>query len=87
MGTSRQALTEDSIFDRISHYMLHLRSLSDKPCKFIICGDMNARVSDLKDYVEDDYSRHVYVLPDDYCPDNIYPVVSKITYLIQTGQC
>ena len=84
-GTSRQALTEDSMFDRISHYMLHLQSLSDKPCKFIICGDMNARVSDLKDYVEDDYSRHVYALPDDYCPDNILPRSTKDNTLNPNG--
>ena len=31
-GTSRQSLTEDNIFDRISHNMLHLQSLTDKPC-------------------------------------------------------
>ena len=35
--------------------MFHLQSLSDKPCNFIVCCDMNARVSNIKDNVEDDY--------------------------------
>ena len=34
---------------------------------------MNARVSDMKDFVENDNSRHIYVLPVDYKPDNILP--------------
>ena len=57
-GTSRQGLNEESIFDRISSYMVHLQSVSDKPCRFIICGDMNARVANMNDFVADDASRH-----------------------------
>ena len=38
---------------------------------------MNDRVSDLKDFVEDDNSRHGYVHPDDYKPGNILPRSTK----------
>ena len=76
-GTSRQGLNEESIFDRISSYMVHLQSVSDKPCRFIICGDMNARVANMNDFVADDASRHIYALPDDYIVDNSVPRSSK----------
>ena len=43
-------------------------------CKFIVCGDFNARVADLKDYIIDgDNSRHVYALPDDCIADTVLP--------------
>ena len=76
-GTSRQGLNEESIFDRISSYMVHLQSVSDKPCRFIICGDMNARVANMNDFVADDARRHIYALPDDYIVDNSVPRSSK----------
>ena len=57
--------------------MVHLQSLSDKPCKFIICGDMNARVGEMNDFVADDASHHIYALPDDYIVDNSVPRGSK----------
>ena len=65
-----QALIEENLFDRLSTYMVHLQSLTDKTCKFIICGDLNARTADMKDFVSDDTSRHVYALPEDYVVDN-----------------
>ena len=86
-GTSRQTITEDNIFDRISSYMVHLQSLSDKTCKFIICGDMNARVADMNDFVSNDASRHVYALPDDYVTDKLLPRSSKDTKLNSNGTC
>ena len=84
-GTSRQGLTEDNIFDRISSYMVHLQSLSDKPRKFIICGDMNARVADTNDFVSGDASRHVYTLPKDNVAYNWLPRSSKETKLNSNG--
>ena len=57
--------------------MVHLQSLSDKPCKFIICGDMNARVGEMNDFVADDACHHIYALPDDYIVDNSVPRISK----------
>ena len=78
-GTSRQGVNEDNMFDRISSYMVHLQSVSDKPCKFIICGDMNARVADMNDFVADDASRHIYALPEDYIADYSLPRYSKDT--------
>ena len=35
-------------------------------CKFLISGDFNARTATYADYVEDDSSEHVHVLPDNY---------------------
>ena len=82
-ATSRQSFTEGNMFDGISHYMLYLQSLTYRHCKFIVCRNMNARVSDLKDFVEDDNSRHVYAPHNDYNPDNILPRSTKDKYLTQ----
>ena len=84
-GTSRQTLVEDSLFDRIMNYMVHLRSITDNVCKFIKCGDLNARVSDMKDFVDADNSRHVYALPDDYNADKVLPRSSKDSKLNANG--
>ena len=86
-GTSRQALIEDNLFDRLSTYMVHLQSLTDKTCKFIICGDLNARTSDMKDFVSDDTSRHVYALPEDYVVDNNLFRISQDTATNAHGLC
>ena len=81
-GTSRQTITEDNIFDRISSYMVHLQSLSDKTCKFIICGDMNARVADMNDFVSNDASRYVFLSPMIMLLINYYHEALKIQNLI-----
>ena len=86
-GTSRQALTEDNLFDKLSTYMVYLQSLTDKTCKFIICGDLNARTSDMKDFVSDDTSRHVYALPENYVVDNSLFRISQDAATNANGLC
>jgi hypothetical protein len=47
-------------------------------CSFIILGDMNSRIGQLKDFVElDSVDPHVMILPDDYTSDNNIPRVSQ----------
>ena len=84
-GTSRQALVEDSLFDRLMNYTVHLKSITDKVCTFIICGDFNAKVSNMKDFVEDDNSRQLYALPDDYSIEKELPRSSKDPKLNANG--
>ena len=67
--------------------MVHLQSLSDKACKFIICGDMNARVADMNDFVSNDASRHAYALPDDYVTDKLLLRSSKDKKLNSNCTC
>ena len=69
-GSSRQGLIDDAdIFDRISDHVLHIQNTTNNKCKFLISGDFNARTATYADYVEDDSSEHVHVLPDDYQTD------------------
>lgn len=70
IGSSREAMDDGiSIFDRILQYIVHVESSSRNKCQFLICGDFNARVANLSDYVENDSASHVSVLPDDYVED------------------
>ena len=69
-GSSRQGLMDDAdIFDRISDHVVHIQNTTHNKCKSLISGDFNARTATYADYVEDDSSEHVHVLPDDYQTD------------------
>ena len=68
-GSSRQALIETNIFDRILESVAHIESKSQKDFSMLICGDFNSRTSDKPDFVLDDDSRNVNFLPDEYTPD------------------
>ena len=70
IGSSREAMDDGiSIFDQILQCVVHVESSSRSKCQFLICGDFNARVANLSDYVENDFASHVSVLPDDYVED------------------
>ena len=69
-GSSRQGLLDNmNLFDRLSDHMIHIKNLTDNKCQFLVCGDFNARTSDLADYVQDDTAVHILVPPDDYSTD------------------
>ena len=69
-GSSRQGLLDNmNLFDRLSDHMIHIKNLTDNKCQFLVCGDFNARTSDLADYVQDDTAVHILDLPDDYSTD------------------
>ena len=44
---------------------------------YFICGDFNARVGELKDFVAGDDSRYIDTLPDDYISDTELKRVSE----------
>ena len=67
IGSSREAMGDGiSSFDQIVQYIVHVESSSRNKCQFLICGDFNARVTNLS---ENDSAGHVSVLPDDYVED------------------
>lgn len=69
--SSRQALIETNIFDRILDSFVCIEAkLQNGLENIIICGDFNARSSTYTDFVTDDDSIHMNVLPEDYTPDN-----------------
>lgn len=48
---------------------MQIKTLTNNKSNFLVCGDFNARVSDFPDYVVDDSSDHIHVLPEDYLTD------------------
>ena len=67
--SSRQGLLETNIFDRILESVVYIESKMQNNCNLILCGDFNARSSNNPDFVLDDKSVHMNVLPDEYTPD------------------
>ena len=67
--SSRQALNESNIFDRLLDSVIFIENKVDTDYNLLICGDFNARSSDKPDFVTDDDPVHIYVLPDDYTAD------------------
>ena len=67
--SSRQALIETNIFDRILESVVYIESKAQTGCSMLICGDFNGRTSNNPDFVLDDQSNHTNVLPDEYTPD------------------
>lgn len=67
--SSRQSLNETNIFDRLLESVVSIDSKSENISNLLICGDFNGRTSNNADFVEDDGSVHMSVLPDEYTPD------------------
>lgn len=75
--SSRQSLVDEDIFDRMCNFMVKVNNESENKCYFMICGDMNARISDRNDFVVDDTFVHIDTLPDDYVRDNELPRITQ----------
>lgn len=65
-GSSRQDLIDSvDIFDRIIDQIVQIKTLTNDTSNVLECGDFDARVSDFPDYVVDESSDHIHVLPAD----------------------
>ena len=69
-NSSRQSMNESNVFDRLLDSVVFIEDKSCNNCSFLICRDFNSRTSDDPDFVEDDSTAHVSVLPDEYVPDS-----------------
>ena len=47
--------------DRLMNYVAEFKSIYGDDCSIIICGDLNANVSNMKDYVSEDSSHHMWL--------------------------
>ena len=70
-GTSREALTEISVLDRISEYIIKIANDTGNCYNILICRDLNSRTGIEHDFVILDNSNND-VLPDDYVPDEFF---------------
>ena len=76
-NSSRQSLIESNTFDRLSEFIIQSSVKYGENMNFILCGDMNSRTSICPDFVIDDNSIHMSMLPDDYCTDTEMPRFSQ----------
>ena len=66
--------------------MAKINTLTNNQCHFVALGDMNSRIGQLQDFVQnDDINIYVDVLPDDYQPDRPMSRVSQDTVTNQNG--
>ena len=77
--SSRQSLIDTNIFDRLLDSFIFIENTSQNDCTILLCGDFNSRSSNSPDYVVDDDSVHMSVLPDEYVSDTQLPRFSEDT--------
>ena len=75
--SSRQSLVDSNIFDRLLDSFIFIENESNNDCNILLCGDFNSRTSNSPDYVVDDSSVHMSVLPDEYVSDIQMPRFSE----------
>ena len=68
-NSSRHGLIDTNVYDELLENLIYLKNITDTECNFMIVGDLNSRIGNQSDYVDDDYDNHMNVLPDDYVPD------------------
>ena len=56
--SSRQALTETNIFDRLLDSVVFVENKAESNFHLLVCGDFNSRPSDNPDFVSNDESTH-----------------------------
>ena len=71
-GSSGKALTEISVLDRISDFIVNIANGTKNCYNILICGGMNSRVGNDHDFVILDNSSND-VLSDDYVADECWP--------------
>ena len=59
-------MVETNIFDRLLDSVVFIEHKSQGNCNLLLCGDFNSRTSDYPDFVVDDGTMHVSVLPQIY---------------------
>ena len=89
-------MIERDMFYRLTQHIEEINQVNGAECRFIICGDLNARIGSLNDFVPNDIGRHIDALPEDYNEDVALPRNSSdrsindngnllVDFCIQTG--
>ena len=65
-GSSREALTEISVLDRISDHIIQIANETNNNYNILLCGDLNSRTGSEQDFVIFDNDVNMDLLPDDY---------------------
>ena len=67
--SSREALTEISVLDRISDHIIQIANETNNNYNILLCGDLNSRTGSEQDFVIFDNDVNMDLLPDDYEAD------------------
>ena len=70
-------MNERNVFDRLLDSVVFIENKANSNCSVLLYGDINGRTSVNPDFVEEDGSVHVSVLPDEYVPVNFLPRFSE----------
>ena len=70
-------MIETNIFDRLLDSVVFIENMSQGNCNLLLCGDFNSRSSNYPDFIVDDGTTHMSVLPDDYVSDIQMPRSSE----------
>ena len=65
-GSSREALTEFNVLDRISDHIIQIANKINNNYNILLCGDLNRRTGSEQDFVIFDNDINLDLLPDDY---------------------
>lgn len=68
-NSSRNAFVDFNVYDTLLDNIIYIKNLTDDKCNFVCLGDFNARVGNRNDFVSDDNSKYINILPDDYVID------------------
>ena len=84
-GSSREALTEISVLERISDYIVEISNSTENCYHVLICGDMNSRTGTENDFVTLDNLNND-MLPEDYVTDDFMARFSEDKSINSNGR-
>ena len=85
-GSSREPVTEVSVLDRISDFIVKIANDTHNCYNILICGDFNSRTGTENDFVVFDNNANIDVLPDDYLIDEFLTRFSQDHVINSNGR-
>ena len=85
-SSSREAFVETDVLERISNYVTKIANDTNDCYYLLICGDLNSRVGNEKDYVIFDNTANIDILPIDYKTYEIIPRFSQDNTINTNGR-
>ena len=85
-SSSREALVEMDVLDRITNFILKIANETNDSYNILICGDFNSRIGNEKDYVIFDNDANIDIFPIDYETDEVMPRSSQDKIINANGR-
>ena len=85
-GSSRENSVESNTYDCIIDDMLSFNTIYQNNCYYMVCGDLNSRVGNKKDFIDDDYMYQLNMMPEDEILENVINRNSKDRSVNENGK-